>query len=162
MKALQIVGWIWFVILLPIAIHEFADAADLSRFITDTPDLLYHVWKVAQAIWWLLLSFCGLVTAMLALIAEKCVVKQIEQKKSETKPTKTTVKVQANKAEKVASEIYCPYCGKRTETKTQVCDKCGKSLSKVFEDSDYECGSCKKNVPEGALYCWYCGEKFET
>lgn len=57
--------------------------------------------------------------------------------------------------------IYCPYCGQNTSSEKRVCQECGKNISKIFEDSDYECRSCKKNVPEDALYCWHCGEKFE-
>jgi len=59
MKFLEVVGWI--AVFFFISIVSFWDATTIS--ITESRTLIhfpYHVWKAAQAIWWLLLSFVGL------------------------------------------------------------------------------------------------------
>lgn len=69
MKELQIAGWVWFIFFLFIAVISFVDAVTISTNESKTlVHFPYHVWKVGQAIWWLLLSFSGLVAFMLSSI----------------------------------------------------------------------------------------------
>lgn len=57
--------------------------------------------------------------------------------------------------------MYCPYCRRKGVDALSVCPKCGKSLMNVKQESDIECSACKRDNPTDALYCWFCGEKFE-
>ncbi|MCX6640791.1 MAG: hypothetical protein NTW14_09965 [bacterium] len=70
LDTLQIVGLLLFFLFLLISIVQFVSANDIAEteYYSNFP---YYVWKVTKAIWWLLLSFAGLIVALFGWIAEE-------------------------------------------------------------------------------------------
>lgn len=56
---------------------------------------------------------------------------------------------------------HCPYCQKSVAAQAVKCPYCQSDIARpaVPEQRWLPCSKCNQNVPQGAIYCGYCGAK---
>ena len=57
--------------------------------------------------------------------------------------------------------MFCPYCRKKGVDNLSVCPQCGKPLENVESSSGAACSNCGRSNPRDAVFCSFCGLKFE-